>query len=241
MASNSNDDSRFVPTWMQDLPSNTQNKTRFVPSWMQNMESNKTQNNHSIRYIEFHGKVVYCTQATYLAAYTVDIMDLIDDKKIHYFGFDMEWPVLNGKSLKTALIQICVNHTLCYIFHVYLLQKLPNVFQNLLNTPNVRWSGVCIKNDFLKLSRDFNIDLSVAISNIIDLATYTNQVLNFESNLRWSMADLVQYLLKKHVNKDVQIRMGNWNNTNLNEKQLMYAATDAYISLILFEHLKNLE
>lgn len=35
------------------------------------------------------------------------------------FGFDMEWPVNNiGQSKKTALIQICTDHSTCYLFHV---------------------------------------------------------------------------------------------------------------------------
>jgi len=35
------------------------------------------------------------------------------------YGFDMEWPVSRiGKSGKTALIQICTDHSTCYLFHV---------------------------------------------------------------------------------------------------------------------------
>lgn len=49
--------------------------------------------------------------------------------------------------------------------------------------------------DFTKLGRDFNIDVSSALSHTIDLSTYTNNVLNFESSYRWSMAKLVQYLV----------------------------------------------
>lgn len=38
------------------------------------------------------------------------------------YGFDMEWPVtFNGKSQKTALIQICTDHSTCYLFHVCVL------------------------------------------------------------------------------------------------------------------------
>jgi len=55
------------------------------------------------------------------------------------------------------------------------------------------------------------------------------------------MANLVQRLLKKDVNKDVNVRISNWENTNLDQNQCMYAATDAYISLILFEHLKRFD
>lgn len=47
----------------------------------------------------------------------------------------------------------------------------------------------------MKLSKDFNIDVSGAIRHIVDLGTYTNKVLNFDSHNRWSMAKLVQQLV----------------------------------------------
>jgi len=55
------------------------------------------------------------------------------------------------------------------------------------------------------------------------------------------MAKLVQQLLKKNISKDENIRMGHWENINLNRDQYMYAATDAYVSLILYEHLRRFD
>lgn len=49
----------------------------------------------------------------------------IESSKIHevVYGFDMEWPVTyNRKSNKTALIQICTDHSTCYLFHVCVLE-----------------------------------------------------------------------------------------------------------------------
>lgn len=37
------------------------------------------------------------------------------------FGFDMEWPVVYGQPKKTALIQICTDHSTCYLFHVCII------------------------------------------------------------------------------------------------------------------------
>lgn len=54
--------------------------------------------------------------------------------------------------------------------------------------------------DFTKLGRDFNIDVSSALKHTIDLSTYTNKVLNFESCTRWSMAKLVQDLVSSIIN-----------------------------------------
>ncbi|KAE9542646.1 hypothetical protein AGLY_002557 [Aphis glycines] len=200
--------------------------------------------NKTKEFMQFKGQIKQCVYPSMLASYAEEILKKIESSKLHetVYGFDMEWPVTyDGKPKKTALIQICIDHSTCYLFHVYHIIKLPSIFVYLINHPRVRWSGVYITNDFLKLGRDFNIDVSGAVSHIIDLGTYTNKVLYFDSSIIWSMANLVQRLLKKDVNKDKNLRMSNWDNTNLDQNQRMYAATDAFISLILYEHLRKIE
>ncbi|XP_025202055.1 Werner Syndrome-like exonuclease [Melanaphis sacchari] len=216
------------------------NYERYLPPWM----TEKPVINKTKEFIQFKGQIKQCIYSNILASYAEEILTKIESSKINevVYGFDMEWPVtFDRKSKKTALIQICTDHSTCYLFHVYHIIKLPSIFVNLINHPRVRWSGVCIKNDFLKLGRDFNIDVSGAVNRIIDLGTYTNQVLYFDSSIKWSMANLVKRLLKKDVNKDVNIRMSNWDNINLDQNQCMYAATDAFISLILYEHLRRFD
>lgn len=52
-----------------------------------------------------------------------------------------------------------------------------------------------IFSDFIKLGKDFNINVSGALNQSIDLGTYANNVLNYEPDFRWSMAKLVQQLV----------------------------------------------
>lgn len=59
--------------------------------------------------------------------------------------------------------------------------------------------------DFTKLSKDFNIDVSGALRNIIDLGTYTNKILNFDSRTCWSMANLVEQLVNLFINNQFEI------------------------------------
>lgn len=220
------------------------NSTRQLPSWMTEMCRMNQVPQKTDEFIKFKGNIKLCTFANQLASYAEEILTKIDSSEIYQltFGFDMEWPVsFIGQANKTALIQICTDHSTCYLFHVFYIIRLPSIFVHLINHPRVRWSGVNIKNDFIKLGKDFNIDVSGVLSRIIDLGTYTNKVLNFDSYNRWSMVKLVQQLLKKNVNKDENIRMGHWENMNLHQDQCMYAATDAYISLILYEHLKTFD
>lgn len=54
---------------------------------------------------------------------------------------------------------------------------------------------IIISSDFLKLSRDFNIDVSGALSRSVELSSYANNILNLDPYYRWSMARLVQELV----------------------------------------------
>lgn len=215
-------------------------QVRYLPPWMTEKQVIKETKD----FVQFKGQINQCKYPSILAAYAEDILIKIESSNKYdvVYGFDMEWPVTyNNKSMKTALIQICTDYSTCYLFHVYHIIKLPSIFVKLINHPRVRWSGVFIKNDFLKLARDFNIDVSGALNHIVDLGTYTNKVLDLDLSTRWSMANLVQQLLKKNVNKDANVRMSSWENTHLDENQCMYAATDAFVSLILYEHLRQFD
>jgi len=61
-------------------------------------------------------------------------------------GFDVEWPFsFQTGSGKTALVQICLENSVCYILYVYSLKKLPAAFVELLCHSKVKLVGVNIK------------------------------------------------------------------------------------------------
>lgn len=61
-------------------------------------------------------------------------------------AFDMEWPfTFQTGPGKTAVIQLCANVGLCYVFHVAELAKLPAVLVQLLTHDNVCLHGVNVK------------------------------------------------------------------------------------------------
>lgn len=61
-------------------------------------------------------------------------------------GFDMEWPFtfVTGPG-RTAVIQLCADVGVCYVFHVFNLKKLPTVLIALLTHDKVCLHGVNIK------------------------------------------------------------------------------------------------
>lgn len=116
------------------------NELLDLPLWM----TEKPVINKTKEFIQFKGQIKQCLYPNMLASYAEDILTKIESSKIHkvVYGFDMEWPVTyNRKSNKTALIQICTDHSTCYLFHVYHIIKLPSIFVYLINHPRVRWSG----------------------------------------------------------------------------------------------------
>lgn len=68
------------------------------------------------------------------------------EKEIVPIGFDIEWPFnFQTGSGKTALVQICLEDSVCYLLYVYSLKKLPAAFVELLCHPKVKLVGVNIK------------------------------------------------------------------------------------------------
>ncbi|RZC41205.1 Werner Syndrome-like exonuclease [Asbolus verrucosus] len=156
-------------------------------------------------------------------------------------GFDMEWPFnIQTGSGKTAVIQISPNLETCYVLQVSKLRNLPKALSELLAHPKTRITGINIKNDIKKLSRDFTgFDTAKIINNCIDSGVLANTILPFQN--RWSMEKLITYLLNVKIDKNKKVRMSKWHVSPLSEEQLKYAATDSYASLLLYLELKNRE
>ncbi|XP_014203962.1 Werner Syndrome-like exonuclease isoform X2 [Copidosoma floridanum] len=149
-------------------------------------------------------------------------------------GFDLEWPFsFQTGSGKTALAQICLSEKECHLLHLYNIKKLPSSFIEFLSHSKVKLVGVNIKNDVWKLTRDFKEfpGQKVVDNNCLDCGPHVNSVLN--RSCRWSLERLTAYLLKKKISKDPAVRKSKWHIHPLSNSQKLYAATDAYVSLLL--------
>lgn len=64
-------------------------------------------------------------------------------------AFDMEWPFsFKTGPGKSALIQVCYDINICYLFQISELSRLPGPLTILLKHPKVRCHGVNIKKYF---------------------------------------------------------------------------------------------
>ncbi|BES95600.1 Octanoyltransferase [Nesidiocoris tenuis] len=192
------------------------------------------------RVATFPGKIKFFAEFHEIAVQSDELLTQAEKSNaLLVLGFDLEWPCIPGRtSGKVALMQICPDDSVCYLFHIYYLKALPKALVVLLKHSNVRLTGLNIANDIRKLARDFGIDLSTVLSdNLIELNSFANEKLRSKS--RWSLAGLTANQLKLDLDKG-PVRVSNWSKKNLTRQQLMYAATDAYVSLKCYQKLDSL-
>ncbi|EFN72228.1 Werner syndrome ATP-dependent helicase [Camponotus floridanus] len=191
--------------------------------------------------IVFEGCIQYITEFVDCAFVCNNLTEEINrsKEKVVPLGFDLEWPFsFQTGSGKTALVQICPDVNVCYLLHIYSLNKLPAAFVELLCHPKVMLVGVNIKNDLRKLERDFKeFPAQKIVDNCLDCGPFANQRLLRSG--RWSLERLTTLVLKKKIDKNPEVRRSKWHVQPLSDAQKIYAATDAYVSLLIYRELEN--
>ncbi|KAK8935751.1 Werner Syndrome-like exonuclease [Platanthera zijinensis] len=188
----------------------------------------------------FGGRIVYSRTSAEAERATAEIFHKIEqlkheaDEEIS-FGFDMEWrPTFKKEHTlrKTAVLQICMDPSDCYIMHI-IHSGVPSILKSLLKNPSFSKVGIGIRGDARKISRDYN----VCVTPLVDLSKYANLKLGGAPK-NWGLAALTEVLVCRQLLKPYKIRMGNWEAKELSEEQLHYAATDAFASWHLYQVLK---
>ncbi|KAG9461543.1 hypothetical protein GDO78_016463, partial [Eleutherodactylus coqui] len=57
---------------------------------------------------------------------------------------------------------------------------------------------------------------------------------------KWSLNGLVKHLLNKQLLKDDSVRCSDWDRLPLSEEQKLYAASDAYAGLLIYQKLESM-
>ncbi|XP_028567719.2 bifunctional 3'-5' exonuclease/ATP-dependent helicase WRN isoform X2 [Podarcis muralis] len=213
-----------------------------LPQWMTEQTKGDKENNpvhrsaleDNLPFLEFHGSVVYSYNANDCSLLSEDIATTLSYGAA--LGFDIEWPpcYTKGKEGKVALIQLCGSEQKCYLFHISSMSNFPLALKKLLESNTIKKVGVGIEGDKWKLMRDFEIKLE----SLVDLGDLANEKLKCKEI--WSLNNLLKHLFHKQLLKDKSVRCGNWKQFPLTEEQKLYAATDAYASLLIYEKLVNM-
>ncbi len=171
----------------------------------------------------FSGKVSLITEPAKLTAMVREI------EKHDVVGFDTETrpSFKRGQTYKVALLQLAIPNKvfLIRIHQTGLPEEITSIFEN----PDIIKAGVAIHDDIKALQK---INRFQPVS-FIELSTMAKA-----SGLQVeSVKKLAGLLLGFRISKSAQT--SNWEAPSLTEKQLEYAATDAWVCLEIYQHLKR--
>ncbi|MPQ46083.1 3'-5' exonuclease domain-containing protein 2 [Marinifilum sp. N1E240] len=158
-----------------------------------------------------------------------DLMEAVQYlKKYDILGFDTETrpSFKKGKVNDVALLQLAANSK-TFLFRINKI-GLPSELTDLLKDPEIMKVGAAIKDDIRGLQKLNDFDAN----GFLELQDYVSNF-GIES---FSLKKLSAIVLNFRISKRQQV--SNWEASELSPGQLRYAATDAWVSLKIFEKLK---
>ena len=132
-----------------------------------------------------------------------------------------------GRVNQVSLVQIATPQEVYLIRTIY--TGFPPSLISFFEDMNIHKVGVALRDDIGKLQQVVRF----IPAGFIDLQEYSNQF-NIESN---SLRKLSAIILGIRISKSQQL--SNWEADTLNEGQIIYAATDAWACLEIYEKLKK--
>lgn len=171
----------------------------------------------------FEGKVFVIDQSE-------DLFEIFSEIENHpIVGFDTETkPVfVRGHQNKVALLQVALPDKV-FLIRINKTGVQPEVIRFLENE-NILKAGVALRDDIKALQRLKRF----SPKGVIELADMARQAGLLEEGVK----KLTGLLLGFRVSKTAQT--SNWEAAALNEKQISYAATDAWVCLEIYNKLKS--
>ena len=173
----------------------------------------------------FEGKVFLIDQA-------VDLAEIFSEVNQHKLvGFDTETkPVfVSGHQNKVALMQIALPDK---VFLIRINKTgVEEEILDFLENENILKAGVALRDDIKALQRLKKF----TPKGVVELADMARKAGLMEEGVK----KLTGLLLGFRVSKTAQT--SNWEAAALNEKQISYAATDAWVCLEIYKKLKSVE
>jgi ribonuclease D len=151
-------------------------------------------------------------------------------KKIKVLGFDTETRPHFKKGIsnpyKVSLIQLATNNE-AFLIRIIDKSYIDKIF-DILEDENIQKIGISVKDDFLALRK---IKSGFSPKNFIDLQNIVKKY-GIEDN---SLRKICGITLKHRLSKTQQL--SNWESQTLNQGQKIYAATDAWVCLKIYNEL----
>ncbi|KOO33873.1 werner syndrome ATP-dependent helicase-like protein [Chrysochromulina tobinii] len=142
-------------------------------------------------------------------------------------GFDIEWTVTyeSGKTQRPAALVQLATGTSVYLFHVAAMSRFPERLATVIEDRRVLKAGSKVLNDMHKLRRDFGLQAA----GLLEHQRLAAAVLTYGER-PWSLSELVEACLRRHLPKEERVRTSAWESTCLDDEQTRYAALDAWAS-----------
>jgi len=171
--------------------------------------------------LSFPGKIhLICTDKE-LSSVTDKMM------KAKILGFDTETrpSFVKGQVYKVSLLQLSTDED-AFVIRLRNISKYDNLI-SIFENPEVVKVGVAIRDDIKILQKIFKFKQK----NFVELQSLAKE----KGMTKFGLKGMSEELLGGTVSKGP--KMTNWDAKVLTDKQIMYAATDAWIGLKLFEKL----
>jgi hypothetical protein len=148
-------------------------------------------------------------------------------------GFKSTEPVANKRATKDGRGEA---EYLCFLLHIH-HSGITNGLKEILTKESIRKFGVNIGGDVKKLFRDYEIEM-LGHESLGELAAqHPQQKARYGGKKNFSLKDLARIFLGRPIDKNNKVRVGNWERDELNYEKILYAATDSYASLRIFEEI----
>lgn len=175
--------------------------------------------------LSFPGKIHLITNNQELGAVLPELL------KAEKLGFDTETKpsFKKGEVFKVALLQLSTE-TDAYLIRLHFVNEL-SAIKALFENENVLKVGVAIRDDLKTLQKVFQFEPRHFIE-LQDLAK--------EKGLQnFGLKGMTEEVLGSTISKGP--KMTNWEAYELTDAQMMYAATDAWIGLVLYKQLLTMK
>ncbi len=172
--------------------------------------------------IHFPGKI-YVIDRDEQLGFAYDVLSQADE-----LGFDTETrpSFKRGRSYPLSLVQLATEDK-CFLFRINKL-SFPDGLMQLFENPDITKVGFDLNSDFHQIRRLASVDFQ----GFVDLQKYAK-----EFGLKdMSLKKLTAIVLGKRLSK--RQRLSNWAQDNLTEGQKVYAATDAWVTLMIYKELR---
>lgn len=154
---------------------------------------------------------------------------LLELKNAEILGFDTETKpsFKKGEKYSIALLQLSTE-TKAYLFRLNKI-GLPQGIVDLLTDTKIKKVGLAIRDDLrgLKELNSFEPKNFIEIQEIAKLKGLKSQ----------GLQTITEELFQKRLSK--KAKLTNWEAMKLTEAQILYAATDAWIGLLIYNQLEN--